>query len=181
MDGARFANAVVSLGCSPTDLTWRAGVDVLSFGATKNGALGAEAVVFFNQALAQSFAFRRKRSGHLFSKMRFLSAQLEAYINADLWLRNAENANRMARKLAQGLAELPDVTLCYPVEANEIFVQLPNTLITELLAEGFQFYCKQGEPFHDNPVSDGFQYKRGRYYSFYRGGSTLLLSRFCGI
>ncbi len=145
MDGARFANAVASLGCSPADLTWRAGVDAISFGATKNGALGAEAVVFFNQALAQSFAFRRKRSGHLFSKMRFLSAQLEAYIKDDLWLRNARHANRMAGKLAQGLTELPDVKLCYPVEANEIFVQLPNTLITGLLAEGFQFYRWQGE------------------------------------
>ncbi len=96
MDGSRFANAVASLGCSPADVTWRAGVDILSFGATKNGAMAAEAVVFFNGELAKTFPFYRKRSGHLFSKMRFLSAQLSAYITDDLWLRNATHANKMA-------------------------------------------------------------------------------------
>lgn len=145
VDGARFANAVASLGCSPADLTWRAGVDVLCFGATKNGAMAAEAVVFFNQTLAKTFSYRRKRSGHLFSKMRFLSVQLEAYIKEDLWLRNAEHSNQMARRLAQGLAGLPGVKLCYPVEVNEIFVQLPDAVIQALLTEGFQFYRWQGE------------------------------------
>lgn len=140
VDGARFANAVASLDCSPADLTWRVGVDVLCFGATKNGAMAAEAVVFFNHALAQTFGYRRKRSGHLFSKMRFLSAQLLAYINNDLWLKNASHANRMARILAQGLVELPGVKLCYPVEANEIFIQLPQDVISNLLADGFYFY-----------------------------------------
>ncbi|HEY9632814.1 MAG TPA: low specificity L-threonine aldolase [Coleofasciculaceae cyanobacterium] len=145
IDGARFANAVVSLGCSPSELTWRAGVDILCFGATKNGAMAAEAVVFFNKSLATTFGYRRKRSGHLFSKMRFLSAQLEAYIKEDLWLRNAEHSNRMARQLAQGIIGLPGVKLCYPVEANEIFIQLPEAVIQGLLAEGFQFYRWQGE------------------------------------
>ena len=146
LDGARFANAVVSLGCAPADITWRAGVDVLSFGATKNGAMAAEAVVFFNRTLADTFGYRRKRSGHLFSKMRFLSAQLEAYITDDLWLRNAAHANQMAAKLAMGLASLPEANLCHPVEANEIFIQLPEALITRLLADGFQFYRWEGEP-----------------------------------
>lgn len=145
VDGARFANAIVSLGCTPADITWRAGVDVLSFGATKNGAMAAEAVVFFNRALAETFGYRRKRSGHLFSKMRFLSAQLEAYITDDLWLRNAAHANQMAAKLAMGLASLPEVNLCHPVEANEIFIQLPEEVIVGLLADGFQFYRWDGK------------------------------------
>lgn len=145
MDGARFANAVVSLGCSPADITWRVGVDALCFGATKNGAMAAEAVVFFNQNLAQTFGYRRKRSGHLFSKMRFLSVQLEAYLKDNLWLKNAQHANRMAQILAQGLVGLPGVKLCYPVEANELFIQMPEDAIAGLLADGFQFYRWQGE------------------------------------
>ncbi|NEN90060.1 MAG: low specificity L-threonine aldolase [Okeania sp. SIO3H1] len=143
MDGARFANAVASLGCAPADITWRAGVDVLCFGATKNGAMAAEAVVFFNQELAKTFGYRRKRSGHLFSKMRFLSAQLEAYITDDLWLKNASNANQMATKLAQGLVKCPLVRLCHPVEANEIFVEIPESVVTALRADGFEFYVWQ--------------------------------------
>jgi len=142
MDGARFANAIVSLGCSPAEITWQSGVDVLSLGATKNGAMAAEAVVFFNRDLAQDFAYRRKRGGHLFSKMRFLSAQLEAYLQDDLWLRHAAHANQMAAGLAKGLADLPDVKLCFPVEANEVFVQFPHAIAQGLLAEGFQFYTQ---------------------------------------
>lgn len=145
LDGARFANAVVSLGCKPADITWRAGVDVLSFGATKNGAMAAEAVVFFNHKLAESFAFRRKRGGHLFSKMRFLSVQLSAYIKDDLWLKNAAHANNMAVKLVKGLIGLPGAKLCHPVEVNEIFIQLPEAVIEGLFAEGFQFYRWEGE------------------------------------
>ncbi|WP_009633457.1 threonine aldolase family protein [Synechocystis sp. PCC 7509] len=145
MDGARFANAVATLGCSPADITWRCGVDVLCFGATKNGAMAAEAVIFFNRDLAQTFDYRRKRSGHLFSKMRFLSAQLEAYITNDLWLKNAAHANLMAKKLAMGLTKLPGVELCYPVDANEVFIQLPETVIAGLIADGFKFYRWEGE------------------------------------
>ncbi|MEG4999494.1 threonine aldolase family protein [Microcoleus sp. B4-D4] len=140
MDGARFANAVASLGCSPADITWRAGVDILSFGATKNGAMAAEAVVFFTKKLAETFPFYRKRSGHLFSKMRFLSAQLEAYITDNLWLKNAAHANKMAAKLAADLAGVEKVKFCHPVEANEIFMQIPESVITAVLAEGFLFY-----------------------------------------
>ncbi|WP_017716487.1 threonine aldolase family protein [Kamptonema formosum] len=145
VDGARFANAVASLGCAPADITWRAGVDALSFGATKNGAMAAEAVVFFNHNLSKTFAYRRKRSGHLFSKMRFLSAQLEAYIADDLWLNNARHANQMAASMAAKLAKLPGAKLCQPVEANEIFIELPEAVIEGLLAEGFQFYRWEGE------------------------------------
>ncbi|MFB2977584.1 threonine aldolase family protein [Microseira sp. BLCC-F43] len=145
MDGARFANAVVSLGCTPADITWRAGVDILSFGATKNGAMAAEAAVFFNRNLAETFHFRRKRGGHLFSKMRFLSAQLEAYITDNLWRRNASHANKMAAKLANGLTSIPGVKLLHPVQANEIFADLPEAVIQGLYGEGFQFYRWEGE------------------------------------
>jgi threonine aldolase len=140
MDGARFANAVVRLGCSPAEATWRAGVDILAFGATKNGALAAEAVVFFDPARASTFGFRRKRGGHLFSKMRFLSAQLEAYVADDLWLRNARHANEMAATLAAGLGGLPGVELAYAVEANELFVELPGATADGLESDGFRFY-----------------------------------------
>ncbi|MBJ7415409.1 MAG: low specificity L-threonine aldolase [Niveispirillum sp.] len=144
MDGARFANAVASLGCSPADITWRAGVDVLSFGATKNGALGAEAVVFFDRDLSADFGYRRKRAAHLFSKMRFLSAQLEAYVQDGLWLRLAGHANRMAMRLADGLSALPGAHLAHPVDGNEIFIALPEPVIAGLEAAGFGFYRWDG-------------------------------------
>ncbi|MGK7877164.1 MAG: low specificity L-threonine aldolase [Xenococcaceae cyanobacterium] len=146
MDGARFANAVDSLGCSPAEITWKVGVDVLSFGATKNGAIAAEAVVFFNPSLAETFSYRRKRSGHLLSKMRFLSAQLDAYITDDLWLRNARHANQMAAKLSTEIAAIPGIELIYPVEVNEIFIRFPKKMSEGLLAEGFRFYhWEEGE------------------------------------
>ena len=145
MDGARFANALAFLKASPAEITWRAGIDILSFGATKNGALAAEAVVIFDKALAAEFAFRRKRAGHLFSKMRFLSAQLDAYLEDGLWLKNARHANAMAKRLAEGLARTPGARLAHPVEANEIFVDLPEHAIRGLLADGFQFYRWLGE------------------------------------
>ncbi len=144
LDGARFANALVHLGCTPADITWRAGVDVVSFGATKNGAAAAEAVIFFDKAKAGDFEFRRKRGGHLFSKMRFLSVQLDAYLADDLWLRNARHANQMATRLAEGLTAVPGARLRYPVEANELFVELPNPTIERLFAKGFKFYRWEG-------------------------------------
>jgi threonine aldolase len=145
MDGARFANALVALGCRPADMTWRAGIDVLSFGATKNGALAAEAVIFFDKKRAANFAFRRKRGGHLFSKMRFLSAQLDAYLDGDLWLKNARHANAMAAILADGLARLPGVGMTYPAQANEVFPSLPEPMIRGLEAAGFGFYRWSGQ------------------------------------
>ncbi len=140
MDGARFANAVAHLGASPAEVTWRAGIDALAFGATKNGALGAEIVVFFDTTLAETFAFRRKRAGHLFSKMRFVSAQLEAYLAEDRWLTFARHANAMGTRIAQGLQRLPRVTLLHPVEANEVFIQLPLQVVAGLRQAGFDFY-----------------------------------------
>ena len=140
MDGARFANALVAQNVSPADLTWRSGVDVLSFGASKNGALAAEAVVFFDKSLAAEMPYRRKRGGHLFSKMRFLAAQFDAYLNGELWLRHARHANEQARRLSEGLAKLPGARFLYPVEANEIFIALPEPVIAGLEQAGFQFY-----------------------------------------
>lgn len=137
VDGARFANALVSLGCSPAEMTWKAGVDVLSFGASKNGALAAEAVVFFDPEKVGDFIFRRKRGGHLFSKMRFLSAQLEAYLADDLWLRNAARANAMASRLAEGLAALPGVRFSETPAANALFPHMPKAMIEALNAAGF--------------------------------------------
>jgi len=146
MDGARFANALVHQGLSPADATWRCGVDVLSFGATKNGALAAEAVIFFRSELAHEFGERRKRGGHLLSKMRFISAQLEAYLSGDLWLANARAANRAADRLAEGLAALAGARLIHPVEANEVFAALPGPVIDALEGDGFGFYRMGGGP-----------------------------------
>ncbi len=140
MDGARFANALAHLKCSPADATWKSGVDVLSLGATKNGALCAEAVVFFNAALAQDFERRRKRAGHLWSKMRFLSAQLLGYLENDHWLQNARHANAMAGKLSQALSAMPGTRLLQPVQANEIFISLTPHIVDKLERQGFKFY-----------------------------------------
>ncbi len=140
MDGARLANAIAYLGCTPAEMSWKAGVDVLCLGATKNGAMAAEAVVFFDPARGAEFELRRKRAGHLWSKMRFLSAQLVAYLEDGLWLRNAAHANAMAARLAEGLAAIPGVRLVQAPQANELFAAMPDRMIDGLLAEGFEFY-----------------------------------------
>ena len=140
MDGARFSNAVASLGVTPADITWRAGVDILSLGATKNGAIAAEAIVVFNSNLGRDLVYRRKRGGLLLSKMRFIAAQLEAWLNDDLWLRLAGHANQMAAKLADGLRPLPGISLPWPVQANEVFVIMPQSLADALLARGAVFH-----------------------------------------
>lgn len=151
MDGARFANAMAFLGVPARQVTWEAGIDMLSFGASKGGCMAAEAVVFFDPALAESFGHRRMRAGHLVSKMRFISAQLEAYLADGLWLKLARHANAMAQRLAQGLRaslpRLPGARLLHPVEANELFVQLPAGIIAGLRLAGFEFY--------DWPAEDG--------------------------
>ncbi len=142
MDGARFANALVSLGVSPAEMTWKAGVDLVSFGATKNGAFAAEAVLLFGRMRdkLEELRYRRKRGGHLFSKGRLLSVQLEAYLAEELWLRNARHANAMAKRLSEGLAALPGAALLQPVEANMIFARLPAPVVEGLRAEGNRFY-----------------------------------------
>ncbi|MBC8038871.1 MAG: low specificity L-threonine aldolase, partial [Rhizobiales bacterium] len=140
MDGARFANLVAALGCAPADITWRSGVDAMSFGATKNGAMMLEAVVFFDVALAEDFVHRRMRSGQLVSKSRYLGAQMLAYLERDLWLENARRANALAQKLAAGLVRVPSVRIPNPVEANEVFVIIPRTLNDKLIASGVTFF-----------------------------------------
>ena len=140
MDGARLANALVHLGCTPAEATWKCGVDVLSLGATKNGALCAEAVIFFDRHRARDFERRRKQAGHLWSKLRFVSAQLVAYFEQGLWLANAGHANAMAQALAQGLRRIAGASLLQPVDANEVFVALPEVTVAALESRGFGFY-----------------------------------------
>ncbi len=140
MDGARFANALVTLGVSPADATWRAGIDILSFGATKNGAIAAEAILVFQPELARGIAARRKQSGHLWSKQRFLSAQLVGYLEDGLWLRNASRANDAARRLGRGLAALDGVSLRHQVAANEVFARVPHGLAEAMAGAGVGFY-----------------------------------------
>ena len=138
MDGARFTNALVSLNCSPADMSWRLGVDSLAFGATKNGTLTAEAVVVFRKDLAEEVMHRRKRAGQVSSKMRFLSAQLDAYLTNDLWLQNARAANRAARRLCDGLMAA-GVPLAAPVEANLVFPKFAPSTAARLRAAGLEF------------------------------------------
>jgi threonine aldolase len=144
MDGARFANALVRLNATPAQLTWQSGIDVLSFGATKGGALAAEAVVIFDLERARFFGERRKRGGHLLSKHRFLAAQFAGYLADDLWLNLARHANAMADRLARELesAGLPPL---WPVEANLVFVALPRALDARLKAAGAAYYVRSSE------------------------------------
>ncbi|MEO5774706.1 MAG: beta-eliminating lyase-related protein [Sphingomicrobium sp.] len=136
VDGARFANAVVASGDSPADLTWRAGVDALSFGFVKNGGLSAEALIFFRTELADQALVRRKRAGHLLSKGRFLAAQILAMLDNDLWLENARSANAAAQRLGNAAPQ----RLVHPVEANEIFLRMTAEEAASLRARGFDFY-----------------------------------------
>jgi threonine aldolase len=139
MDGARLGNAIARMNAPLADATWKAGVDALSFGATKGGALAAEAVVFFDPARAAHMAERRKRAGHLLSKHRFLAVQLEAYCAGDLWLRLARHANAMADRLAAGLPTL-GLAPVWPVEANEVFVALPAAMHARLRSAGAVYH-----------------------------------------
>jgi threonine aldolase len=140
MDGARFANALARLEGSPGDLTWRSGIDIMSFGATKNGGALCDAIVVFAPDLADSLAIQLRRAGQVWSKMRFASAQLLAYVKDSLWLQMAQASNRMAARIVAGLSDVPAVRLAAPVEANEIFLELPDTVMDALEADGFQFY-----------------------------------------
>ncbi len=143
MDGARFSNALAELDCSAPDMSWRAGVDILSFGATKNGALACEAVILFDGARmdeAEEFAFRRKRAGHTLSKGRFLGAQMAAFLKDDHWLHLARRANAAARRLETGLRALPGARLPWPRQANEIFAILPARVDVALRAAGARYH-----------------------------------------
>jgi threonine aldolase len=140
MDGARFANAVASLGVAPAELTWKAGVDVLSFGGTKLGSPVGEAVVFFNRALGEEFAYRCKQAGQLASKMRFLAAPWTVLLQNNLWLRIAGRANALARRLQTGLLSIPGVEVLYPVEANAVFARIPARVHESLRSRGWRYY-----------------------------------------
>jgi threonine aldolase len=140
MDGARFANAVARLGCSPADATWRAGVDIMSFGATKNGGALCDAIVVFSPDLVDGLAVQLRRAGQVWSKMRFASAQLIAYVENDLWLDMARASNGIAARIAAGLRDIPAARLLVPIEANEIFLELPDGTMDALEQDGFQFY-----------------------------------------
>jgi threonine aldolase len=146
MDGARFANALVALDASPAEMTWKLGVDLLSFGATKNGTMTADAVVSFDPSLATELGFRHKRGGQLTSKMRFQTAQLDAYLTDDLWLRNARTANEMALRLRDGLRQLPAIEVLGDQEANILFCTFPPSLSAALHDRGFGFYDDRWEP-----------------------------------
>lgn len=152
MDGARFFNALASLGCTGAEATWRAGVDVLCCGGTKLGMSAAEAVVFFDKPLGEEFARRCKQAGQLCSKMRFASAQWLRMLEGDVWRKHAENGNRLARKLAENLALIADAEILYPVDANAVFVRLPA------------------------PVKEGLKERGWKFYSFIGGGSRLMCS-----
>ena len=140
LDGARFANALVATGATAAEVTWKAGVDVVSFGGTKNGLMGVEAVVIFDPAKAWEFELRRKRGGHLVSKHRYLAAQMEGWLEGGLWLRLAGQANSAAARLAAGIAALPGAALQHPAEANMVFASFPRGLHRRLQAAGARYY-----------------------------------------
>jgi len=144
MDGARFANALVSLGATPAEMTWKAGVDAVSFGGTKNGLLGVEGVIFFDPSHAWEFELRRKRAAHLFSKHRYLAAQMLAYLTDDLWLDSARAANAACAKLVQGLETIPEIELAFPPQANMVFAHMPRGMLQGLRAAGAEFTLWSG-------------------------------------
>jgi len=148
LDGARFANAVCALDVTPSELSWRRGVDVLSLGATKSGAVAAESVVFFDRDLADGFAWRRKRAGQLVSKMRFVAAQLRAWLAEDRWRQLASHANAMADRLATGLSSCDGVGIVFPRQVNMVFAQMATTAVQRLRDRGCAF-------FDWGPASDG--------------------------
>ena len=152
MDGARFANAVQSLGCSAAEMTWKSGVDAVTFGGTKNGLMAVEAVIFFNPKHAWEFELRRKRGAHLFSKHRFLAAQMQSYLAGDLWLDMAKKSNDASARLVQGLKQIPEVQIDFEPQANIIFAQWAREAHQRLHAAGAQYYVMAGD--HTTGPSD---------------------------
>jgi len=151
MDGARFANALVAAGCTPAEMTWKAGIDVLSFGGTKNGLMGVEAVVIFDPAKAWEFELRRKRGGHLFSKHRYLSAQMEAYLEDDLWLDLAARANASGKQLSEGLSAVSGARLLHPTQANMVFAAFPRAAHRRAQKAGAAYYLWPFDQSLDGP------------------------------
>jgi threonine aldolase len=140
MDGARFANAVASLDCAPKEITWEAGVDVLCFGGTKNGTVAGELVIFFQKEFSREFDYRAKQAGQLASKMRFLAAPWIGLLNDNVWLRNAQHANRAAQRLSDQLRSEARIDIVFPVEANAVFLRMNEHLVGELHGRGWHFY-----------------------------------------
>ncbi|MGI9393760.1 MAG: threonine aldolase family protein [Boseongicola sp.] len=151
LDGARFANAVVALGCNAAEMSWRAGVDAVSFGGTKNGLMGVEAAVIFDGDLAEEFARRRKRGAHLFSKSRYLAAQMDAYLTDDLWRETATAANAAATRLAAGLESVDGAEFAFKPSANMIYVWMPRAMHRRLTEAGANYYIEQGKLEGDDP------------------------------
>lgn len=152
LDGARFSNAIVHLGVTPAEMTWKAGIDILTFGTTKNGTMNAEAVITFDPEIARVLGFLHKRAGHLFSKMRYMSVQLLSYLENDLWYANAMQANQNAVRIASALAHCSDVVLAHPVQINEIFAVLPPRLSIALREKGIHL-----RPWHLGGNGEGFR------------------------
>jgi len=154
LDGARFTNALISSGATPAEMTWRAGVDVVSFGGTKNGLMGVEAVVIFDPKKAWEFELRRKRGGHLFSKHRYLSAQMQAYLTDDLWLNMARSANAAGGRLAQGLAAIDGANLLHPADANMTFAAFPRHMHQKAQDAGAKYYFWPFDQSLDGPSDE---------------------------
>jgi len=154
LDGARFANAMIALDCTPAELTWKSGIDAVSFGGTKNGCLGVEAVIFFDPDMAWEFELRRKRGGHLLSKHRMLSAQMQGYLAGDLWIDLARQANETGQKLATGLRESGKVDFIHPPHANMIFASWPREIHDALQAAGSKYYFWPADPAPTGPKGE---------------------------
>ena len=151
LDGARFANALAKLDCTPAEMSWKLGVDAVSFGGTKNGLMGVEAVIFFDPKQTWEFELRRKRGAHLFSKTRYLAAQMEAYLTDDLWLTSARHANANMARLANGLRQIEGVSFLAEPDANMVFALMPRAVHKRLHDGGAVYYLMQGELVGDDP------------------------------
>ncbi|QMU58454.1 MAG: low specificity L-threonine aldolase [Boseongicola sp.] len=151
MDGARFANAVVALGVSAAEMSWRAGVDAVTFGGTKNGLMGVETAVFFDPEKSWEFQRRRKRAAHLLSKSRYLAAQVSTYLENDLWLELATKANSSAARLCQGIAAFSDATIAFPCQANLVFAWMPRRVHRGMIDAGVQYYIERGQLQGEDP------------------------------
>ncbi|MGO4388184.1 low specificity L-threonine aldolase [Microvirga sp. 2YAF29] len=158
MDGARFTNALVALDCTPAEMTWKQGVDILSFGGTKNGCLMAEAIVVFRKDLAEAMDYRAKRAGQIVSKGRLISAQFEGYFANDHWYANARHANRLAKRLSDGLTQLPGIRLAWPTEANEVFAIIPASVDKALKEAGVLYH-----PWTEASLPKGEQVGQGEH------------------
>ena len=154
IDGARFANAVASLDVKPAEITWKAGIDVMSFGGTKNGGMLLEAVIFFDTKLAEDFLYRRMRGGQLVSKSRYLGAQMLAYLENDLWLENARQANKLTQRLVQGLKGSNRIRIPIPAEASEVFAVMPRALHERAQAAGAHYYDWMPDTLGPNGIAD---------------------------